>query len=80
MRRLRHPRRLQFRYPEPGPLLRLLVVSVMALYLASIVLKEFVEGHVSLSRSLRVTVVIGLLALVAAWRAAHSCRRLSEIK
>lgn len=78
-RRPGHSGRLQFHYPKPGPLPRLLVFSVIALYLASIVLKEFVEGHVSTSRSWQATVAISFLALVAAWRAGHSWRRLSEM-
>jgi hypothetical protein len=54
------------------------VFSAFAIYSAQIVVKELVEGHVSTSRSWRAVVVIGVLALVAAWRAVRSWRKVRE--
>jgi hypothetical protein len=52
-----------------------LIFTVIALYLAAIVVREALEGHVSSSRSVLASVVIGALALLAGWRAFHSWRR-----
>jgi hypothetical protein len=53
-----------------------LIFTALALYLVAIVVKESLEGHVSSSRSVFASVVIGALAVLAGWRAFHSWRRL----
>jgi hypothetical protein len=50
--------------------------SLIAIYLASIVVKEAAEGHISTARSWHVSVEIGILALLAAWRAVRWWSRL----
>lgn len=52
-----------------------IVLSLIAVYLASIVSKEAVEGHISTSRSWFASVVIIGLALLAAWQATRCWRR-----
>lgn len=58
------------------PLFTAVVFSLLALYLAQIAVRESVEGHVSTSRSWYTAIVIAALALLAAWRAIRSWRRL----
>jgi hypothetical protein len=60
------------------PFLSALVLSVVVIYPGSIVVKEFVDGHISTSRSWFASVVIGGLALVAAWRAVCSWRKVGR--
>jgi uncharacterized membrane protein YcaP (DUF421 family) len=62
------------------PLVSAVVFSVIAIYLAQIVVKELVEGHVSTSRSWFAAVVIGGLSLLAAWQATRSWRMASETR
>jgi len=52
--------------------------SVVAVYLAQIIVNEAIEGHISTARSWLATVAIGALALFAAWRAWHLWRRVSQ--
>lgn len=54
------------------------VLSAFALYLASIVVKEAVEGHISTSRSWFASIVIAGLAVVAGWFAVRLWRRLAQ--
>ena len=49
--------------------------AVVALYLASIIVKEAIEGHISTSRSWSTSIVIGLLAAGAALMAIRAWRR-----
>lgn len=58
-------------------LLNGVLFSLIAVYLVAIVLRESVEGHVSSGHSWIASTVIGLLAVMAAWRAVRSWRRLA---
>lgn len=78
-RRLRL-RRVRFRSSKRRLLSSAILFSVIGVYLSSIVLKESVEGHISTSRSWFAAVVIGGLALLAAWRAARSWRQLAATR
>jgi hypothetical protein len=55
-----------------------IALSLIAVYLASIVTKEAVEGHISTSRSWFASVVIGGLALLAVSQATRCWRKAKE--
>jgi len=65
---------------ERRPLVSSVVFSVIAVYLGQIVVREFVESHVSTSRGWFASVVIGGLALLAAWQAARLWRKFREAR
>jgi predicted tellurium resistance membrane protein TerC len=65
---------------KPRVLVSAVVFSVIAIWMGAIPVKEFVEGHVSTSRSWWTSVVLIGLALLAAWRAARSWRKVRETR
>jgi uncharacterized membrane protein YcaP (DUF421 family) len=65
---------------KPPALLSAVACSVIAVYLAQIVLKEIVEGHISTSRSWFAAVVIGVLALLTAWQAIRLWRKVRQMR
>jgi hypothetical protein len=79
-KRSSHNRGVARRSGGPRSLLSAVACSVIAVYLAQIVLKEIVEGHISTSRSWFAAVVIGVLALLTAWQATRLWRKASKTR
>ena len=67
-----------FRSAKGRVTLSAIALSLIAVYLAYIVTKEAVEGHISTSRSWFASVVIGGLALLAASQATRCWRKAKE--